>query len=316
MKRIVGFFAGLVGVAALAASSSADPFGAFFDDLITELEHRVADDYPGDLDATQKKELKACQKALATFAKEADDLGDDLKNGGKAIKGLAKAFPSEFTAPGSHDGTLGPICSAALGDLEDEIADLLDEQDGRTGSLSEKGAAKVLAILEKANAGLDGAGAEDQPAWAKQLLLAYKAALKAAKTADKDLAKIKDVLEFTVNGTTYKAGVFGIGYDDIIGTLVISGATKSLPAHQISVTPDSFVFAPGTFGVAAGSYNFLGIPPKAYIGTSGTVTVTALDTVAGRVAGTFSFTGNDPLGGGNATVTGTFNSRYNAGVSD
>jgi hypothetical protein len=290
-------------LALFPAPSAADPFTGAFTDLRAELEHRRDDDLAGELDAAGKKQLKAITKSLKALDKEADDLGDDLRTAGKISAALEKAVPGEFGAVGSHGELLGELCADVDLALTAEVEAARDALEDRLAGLSEKGAAKAQAALDKADEALDAAAAGEAGSKASFQLLgkALKSVGKGTKAADKDPGPGTTTLTMTVGGDPIVADADTKVeiYRDNDG-FVLAGDGPRGGGHASLFLQLPEVTGPGTYPLTGPGVtcflnhqpNGLGIEPtQIHNATSGSITITIYNR-KGRMAGTFSFTGN------------------------
>ena len=118
--------AAAVASVALAGSNLNNDLGY----LRGELEFRRDNNYAGDLDKTQKKELKAILKSLKTLDGAAEDLGDTIKQVAKVNKTLEKGFPSEFNPPGiptSLPTLVSNLIADIVSDLQNDSSNLASQ---------------------------------------------------------------------------------------------------------------------------------------------------------------------------------------------
>ena len=283
-------------VVSAAGGARALPFTDHFFDLEAELVQRRDNDYPEPLDKTAKKELKSILKSLLFFAKEADDLGDDLKTAGKIAKALEKGFPEEFAAdplPGIELVAPFPgVLDLALDGLQFDVEGALASLEARVPGLNPKaalGAGKaVLAALEA----LDAA-AETRSARAKLLLKAFKAVVRGNKIADKNAGGGGGGggggganVTLTIGGVSKSVEAASAIYVSAIGALSISLTDTGPPISGAGVT--ATIAGSGSYTPAGGSA-VVGDDIYAAIGT-GTLTITTFDLGNMRVGGSFTFT--------------------------
>jgi hypothetical protein len=305
MNRSIATLAIAVAAALVAAPAGAVLNTESFDGIRGELEHRRDDDFGGTLDATAKKRQKAVLKSLVLIAKEADDLGDDIKIAGTVAGLLQKVYAEEFSVPGSHEGLVGDELSGLQETLEGFVGDAYDDLEGRVESLSEKGVAKVQKALDKALASLDASADEEtgtKPAFL-QLGKAWKSVAKGAKSADKDPGLGISTLSMTVGGDAVNGDEFAkveIHKSGNVFQLSADGPRGAGPGHAALLLAVPGVTGPGTYALTGDGVtcfvnnqpNGFGTEPsQIFNATSGSITITTYNP-KGRMVGTFSFTGN------------------------
>ena len=310
--------AGALALALSAAPSlQAAPFSAAFSSLRTELESRRDNDFGGTLDATLKKQQKAVLKGIAFLEKPADDLGDDLKNAGRIGKLLVKAYPAEFGGIPLHVGPaavldLGDVVTTLAADLEVLVQADFDDLSGALAGLSLKGQAKVQAALDKAALGLGQDWPSDQVLdHIKALGKAWKSIAKGGKTAARDPGPdLTGGFVATVDGKAYRPTAVAVAFVEGAGVLNVGTGRTGNPTLTLSFAAGGITGA-GTFSIGESNYIVAKLPPETYLGDSGTLTVTALDTAADTISFTFSFTAPGVgLTGGSVTVTGSYTGPY------
>ena len=99
LRAAVALVAG--GLWLFAAEAKAAPFTHDFDPLIADLQGRAAT-LSNSTDKVQQKQFKTIEKVLSTLdGKASTSLATDIKNLGSISKTLIKAFPTDYTPPGS-----------------------------------------------------------------------------------------------------------------------------------------------------------------------------------------------------------------------
>ncbi|MCK6482035.1 MAG: hypothetical protein HUU06_07800 [Planctomycetaceae bacterium] len=299
------------GVLATALPASAGDFSGLLENLRGELQARE-EALAGTTDKVEKKQLKAVQKALKSLDKPADDLGDDIKAAGAAVKGLLKAFPGEFEP--SADSHLGSIYNTLFNAFSLLIEEDLDEVDGDLGGLSEKGRAKAEASLAKALAALGDEDADfgNLPAWAKLLAKAYKEALKAQNIVENDPGPTAGY-SVSVDGKKLSPNkeTVVVSLNELAGLLVFNASETKLGGFTVQLTPGS-VLSTGEKGISVASVLKAELPlPRSYAASSGSFNVTALDNAANTITFTFSFTATGTAGTtGSVNVTGSYSGPF------
>lgn len=281
-------------VLAFAPAAPAAPFSTAFSALIPELTTRRDTNYAGTLTRTQKKELKAINDSLARLAGTHDDLVDDLKSAKVVAAKLAAGFKGEFA--GTVNGTLPGLVAEMLLSLGTSAEAQFGTLDAALAAIADPAAR--AAATAKANAARDAldeaALPTTPPAKAAQLLgKAMKSVLKGLS-----IVRAQEDHEFTARIGT-KAFV-----PDEVTAEYFTGFYLSITARAGSgadAQTISLLVRPG----GVGTFEFTGFSPFAgnfgsyekgeldgedawYTG-EGEITITTLDTAAGRVAGTFHF---------------------------
>jgi hypothetical protein len=316
MRRFLA--AGAISLAAAAAPTlQAAPFSAAFDTLRTELESRRDGDFGGTLDAARKKQQKAVLKGIASLDRPADDLGDDLKNAGRIGKLLMKAYPAEFGGVALRVGPaavldLGDVVSTLAYDLEALVQADFDDLSGGLAGLSLKGQAKVQAALDRAALGLGQDWAADQVLdHIKALGKSWKSIAKGRKTAAKDPGPdLTGGFVATVDGKAYKPTAVTVAFSEGAGGMNVGTGKAGNPTLTLTFAATG-ITGTGTFSIGEASYIVAKIPPDTFLGDTGTLTITALDTTAKTITFTFSFTAPGVgLTGGSVTVSGSYTGPY------
>ncbi len=318
MRRLIAalFAAAVLFIAtpAMAQGTNDNSFSGSFEALDQELVNLEAS-LSESSEKADKKRLKAVKKARKAIAKEADDLGDDMKTAGKVAKAIEKGFKDEFLALRVSEAAedLPGLLLDLIDDLRQLLQANLQDLNAALDGLTAKGQKKVQKALDKADAVLDNVGEDFVSKIAKAYSKAYKSWAKGQKAVDKDPGPD---LGFTVkiNGKKKNdAGEVNFLYTPQTGLLVAQGANLDLGGYNISFTPVT-VNGTGTFALSTGSVLIISLPPDNYTLNSGSVTITALDTESRRIAGTFEFTVDGVLPTtGSLTISGTFDVVYENG---
>jgi ElaB/YqjD/DUF883 family membrane-anchored ribosome-binding protein len=297
---------------ALAQGTNDNSFSGHFEQVDQELVNLEAS-LSDSSERADKKRLKAVRKARKAIAKEADDLGDDMKTASKVAKTLEKGFKDEFAAlrTGEAAADLPDLLLELVDDLFSDLDELLLDLEESLAGLSDKGVTKVQKALDKASGTIEtGDDQESLSKVAKLYFKAYKAWAKGQKTIDKDPGP---TIDFTVkiDGKKQVNPVeVNVVFTSETGLLVVIVSNTDLGGYNISFTPEE-VDGTGTYDISTASALLIDIPPDNYSGQSGSLTISTLDTEARRIAGSFQFTA-DGVGGttGSVTVTGTFDISY------
>ncbi len=293
--RVLAFTAA-IGLLSMPVLAGPNTFTEHFADLDAELVERQ-EELSGDLDKSQKKQLKALTKARNALAKESPSLEKDLKAAGKSWKALRKAYKAEFESEdGLHDDFAG-----IAADLRSDVSDLVDNLNARSGNREASAEDKAESLGDKADGLLDASG--DAADWGKTFKLIAKA-LKLARKGQ----KILDKADGKGGGAagTYTADINSTAFDSANGAVEYTQGTGEL--QVFGTMPGEFFTITVWFSVTGvdgtGTYNFTaGNSSGAYsngtkdfplLPDSGSVTITTFDVDGSpRIAGTFSFQAGD-----------------------
>jgi hypothetical protein len=294
-----------------------------FESLASAIDGYIGEIPDPPVELEDKKALKAWAKAGLAVEKALlkDTAKDYVKAGAKIHKTLSKAFPGDEGVEILLDGLIGNLLENAqvdLFDLQSSIDELPDEDD----------VAFLSDLVDDAQAILDLADGEEDPAVLHQLCgLATKSLGKIAKKYNKVLGSLTGKAGFRATvGTEPFTGQFiegaivtdsGSGLPQqltVVGTRFGTGGAVDFVSIGVNSSGTGFFLEPGTyvFGdesgiVVEGDYARLaeGEEPDFVSGETGFVTIVAINWGDGTASGFFEFTGPAPEG--TRTVSGQFN---------
>jgi hypothetical protein len=276
---------------------SAQPFTDHFGELQAELVQRRDNDFSGTLDSTQKKQQKAVLKSIKLLDKDSTSLGTDLATFTKVGPTLEKAFASEFIAVTAVQNFRSLIVNLAS-NLGDDVEEARGALHARVGGLSDKGAAKVNALITKIDEAL---GSVETPLpskdFGKSRSKANKLVVKGHKLADKDsggggggpstITLVVDGVPLTGDAST-KVEVHNTN-----NVLVVASAFPTEGYTYYLVIYLEGVTGTGSFPLTSGAQAFVNRVPTVGDGvmfnaTSGSLDVTFYDKNS-HISGNFNF---------------------------
>ncbi|HVM62448.1 MAG TPA: hypothetical protein VMV72_16430 [Verrucomicrobiae bacterium] len=314
--RIVAIGFILAGPAAWAPRAGAAPFTSNFDDLIADLQNRAAA-LSNSANKADQKQFKTIEKVLSTLNKSTS-LATDIKNLGTTAKTLIKAFPTDYTPPGS---SLLTNTETAADGLIDNVQASINRTATNASALTASCKSKAQASVALAQTQIDAASAAaDFPTAAKLLGTALKTELKADAAVTKCSLEsggtgggtnTNDVVTATILGAfsnSFKtdflppvATVTDLGFLVNIGAgeSAFGGTAMSIEVRNVTTT--------NTYPIDLTSDLHRNSPSNTFFVTEGEITFTTFDLTNRMLVGTFNYTATNSVQGGSITVTnGTF----------
>lgn len=294
---LAGLMSGLVPSAMAAYTDN-------FDDLLVELQARSVI-LEGSTDPVERRQKKACDKSIAAIMKEADSLADDLKTQRKVALTLTRAFPDELARgfapggaiPGDLDVLLGGSFDGLLADVQADLDALQTSIDALpAGPAKDKAQAQAdLAadLIADANAAVSHADA------AKILGAANKAVVKGEKIVAHGSGgggcNSGSSLSMLIDGQPFTAAVAGGEYVTSDGLFAVGGQTGGSTYDAVAIILLNGVSGTGTYALDLHSSfvrgaTYTGPPAEVFTVTTGSITITDLNTGNHYAKGTFFFT--------------------------
>jgi hypothetical protein len=279
-------------LASLAARGGADPCTPAFDPLLVEVKARAhAVLYPSTPE--QRAEKKALGRVLRTLGRRSTSYRKDARAAAAAGRALLDLYPSQGIIEGLLDGALDGL-RTDLGRERDDLA-LTAGQLG--GGVLRDAALAGVAEADLALADADAAGDLDmdvRPVALEAAALAMERAFRDAlpgrdgrrrRTCGDEMWVVEDgSLLWTADTVT------GI-YVNASKEFRLSGIRLRRPADdsQLDLVVSN-VFGVGSYPIGYGTGTWRDTFTQYGIVESGTLTITAIDKVAGTAEGTFAFT--------------------------
>jgi hypothetical protein len=303
----------IVGLVAFCAPrAGAAPFTSNFDNLIADLQSRAAA-LSNSTDKVEKKEFKTIEKVLGTLNKSSS-LTTDIKNLGSVSKTLIKAFPTDYTPPGS---SLLTNTETALDGLIDDVQTSINTTQTNASDLTASCATKAQMSVDAAQTDLNNASAAtDFPTAAKLLGTALKTELKA------ETAVAKCALKGTGNGgetntndfvTATISGDFDNSFQSSVlppvATVADLGFLISIEAGEPAFGGTAMdlevmnVTGTNTYPIQTDSDLHRNNPSNTFFVVEGELTFTTYDLTNRMLEGTFNYTATNSAQGGGITVT-------------
>ncbi|HTS17279.1 MAG TPA: hypothetical protein VMP11_06890 [Verrucomicrobiae bacterium] len=305
----------IVGVSVFRAPRvGAAPFTSNFDDLIADLQSR-ATVLSNSTGKVQQQQFKTIEKVLKTLdGKNSTSLATDIQNLGNVSKTLIKAFPTDYTPPGSS--LLTNTDTALDGLLNDVQATINTTQSNADLLATSTCKTKAQSSINTAQSQLDAASsATDIPTEAKLLGTALKTELKAEKAVAKcplggtggGGTNTNDFVEATITGdfaNSFRSsllppvatvGDLGVLVNIGAGEPDFGGTAMSIEVRNVTTT--------NTYPIDLSSDLHRNSPSNTFYVTEGEITFTTFDLTNRLLAGTFDYTATNSVQGGMITVT-------------
>jgi hypothetical protein len=307
---------GLVALLAVCVPrAGAAPFTSNFDNLIADLESRAAA-LSNSTNKAEEKEFKTIEKVLGTLNKSSS-LTTDIKNLGSAAETLIKAFPTDYTPPGS---SLLTNTETALDGLIGDVQTLINRTETNASDLTASCKTKAQADVTTALTDLDNAAAAATfPTATKLLGTALTTELKA------EVAVAKCALKGTGNSggggatntndfvTATITGAFDNSFDTTllppVATVADLGFLISIEAGEPAFGATAMdievmnVTGANTYPIQIDSNLVRTNPSNTFFIVEGELTFTTFDLTNRLLVGTFYYTATDTNNNQSITVT-------------
>jgi hypothetical protein len=270
-------------------------------------------------DKVDQKNKKVIDKAIKAIDKPAKTLANDINTAAKIAKSLAKAFPADFPtndtvsvmapAPTIAGPTLLSLFEDVFSDIATIITDTLTQLSTTVAGLADsKNKTKAQEAITGAQNALAVANVADN---FKDVVKALSRAFKFVVAGQKAAAKptggggggncgtiTTSTVTMTVNSVAWSATMNPpssfAGGEYIVSTGFFNVGGTAADGSALGLSVDSGVTGPGTYPIATNSIYTVGSPPtQIFTVTSGTITITGLNTTSWTTCGTATFSATD-----------------------